>query len=395
MRDLEELRRVARADVYKAGRRAGVLERTADGGTEFRYEKDYLADGTPLATTLPLSLDSVRSFAGAVPPFFEGLLPEGHRLTVLQRAVKTSINDELSLLLAVGGDVPGDAQIIPAGQQLTYIPPLVEGDSPAELEFARFVDEIDTHALPGVQRKASASMISVPFSARYGQFILKLSQPEYPHLVENEAAHLKAATLMKIPVAEANLVTDRIGETGLLVRRFDRVHEEGSWRRLAFEDATQVLGLPPASKYQPDAGTVVNALARISEAPAVARRNLYLQFLFAWLTGNGDLHAKNIGVVEGPGGKWSIAPIFDIPCTLVYGDDSMALPISGRTRKLRSRDWAAFAAEVGLTERAAVSARTVALRAAAAVDYAALPFSGSPMNKVERELRWRRAELGH
>ena len=68
----------------------------------------------------------------------------------------------------------------------------------------------------------------------------------------------------------------------------------------------------------------------------------------------------------------------------------MALPISGRTRKLRSRDWAAFAAEVGLTE---VSARTVALRAAAAVDYAALPFSGSPMHKMERELRWRRAEL--
>ena len=72
----------------------------------------------------------------------------------------------------------------------------------------------------------------------------------------------------------------------------------------------------------------------------------------------------------------------------------MALPISGRTRKLSSRDWAAFAAEVGLTERAAVSARTVALRADAAVDYAARPFSGSPMRKMERELRWRRAELG-
>ncbi len=142
--------------MYKAGRRAGVLERTAEGGTEFRYEKDYLADrGTPVATTLPLGPDPVRSIAGAVPPFFEGLLPEGHRLTVLQRAVKTSISDELSLLLAVGNDVPGDVQIIPADQPLIDVPPLVEGDSPAELEFARFADEIDTHALPGVQRKAS------------------------------------------------------------------------------------------------------------------------------------------------------------------------------------------------------------------------------------------------
>ena len=382
--------------MYKAGRLAAVLERTSEGGTEFRYEKDYLAErGAPIATTLPLGPDPVRSIAGGVPPFFEGLLPEGHRLTVLQRAVKTSINDELSLLLAVGADVPGDVQIIPRGQPLTDVPPLVEGDSPAELEFARFVEEIDTHALPGVQRKASASMISVPFSARYGRFILKLSQPEYPHLVENEAVHLKAVRLMKIPVVEANLVTDSIGDTGLLVRRFDRVYEGRSWRRLAFEDATQVLGLPPASKYQPDSATVVNALAQIAEAPMVARRNLYLQFLFAWLTGNGDLHAKNVGVLEVPSGKWCIAPVFDIPCTLVYGDDSMALPISGRTRKLRSREWAAFAAEIGLAERAAMSARAVALRAATAVDYAALPFAGSPMHRMERELRWRREELGH
>lgn len=381
--------------MYKAGRRAAVLERTPDGGIEFRYEKDYLADGTPVATTLPLGPDPVRGIAGAAPPFFEGLLPEGHRLTVLRRAVKTSINDELSLLLAVGSDVPGDVQIVPAEQPVADIPALVEGDSPAELEFARFVDEIDTHALPGVQRKASASMISVPFSAQYGRSILKLSQSEYPHLVESEAVHLRAARLMKIPVAEVNLVTDRVGDIGLLVRRFDRIREGQSWRRLAFEDATQVLGLPPASKYQHDAVTVVNALAGIAEAPIVARRNLYLQFLFAWLTGNGDLHAKNVGVVEGPGGKWGIAPIFDIPCTLVYGDNSMALPICGRTRKLRSRDWAAFAAEVGLTERAAVAARAVALRAATAVDYAALPFRGSPVHQLERELRWRRAELVH
>jgi len=37
--------------------------------------------------------------AGALPSYFSGLLPEGRRLGALRRAVKTSADDELSLLL--------------------------------------------------------------------------------------------------------------------------------------------------------------------------------------------------------------------------------------------------------------------------------------------------------
>ncbi|WP_431968301.1 type II toxin-antitoxin system HipA family toxin [Nocardia sp. bgisy134] len=223
--------------------------------------------------------------------------------------------------------------------------------------------------------------------------ILELPQPEYPHLIENEAAHLHAARAMKLPVAEASLVADRTGEPGLLMRRFDRFFDNGSWERLAFEDGTQVLGLPPAAKYQADTATVVAALAGLTSAPLVTIRNLYMQFLFAWLTGNGDLHAKNVGVLKDKQGRWAIAPIYDIPCTLLYDDDSMALPIAGRTRKLRDRDWAAFAAEIGLPDRAAASAGEIALRAAAGVDYPRLPFSGSPLRRTERELRSRRMEI--
>lgn len=47
-------------------------------------------------------------------------------------------------------------------------------------------------------------------------------------------------------------------------------------------------GNPPAGKYTVDAVEVVRALAAVVHAPRVAVRNLYLQFLFAWLTGNGE-----------------------------------------------------------------------------------------------------------
>ncbi|MGW6333601.1 hypothetical protein [Nocardia rhamnosiphila] len=62
-------------------------------------------------------------------------------------------------------------------------------------------------------------------------------------------------------------------------------------------------------------------------------------------------------------------------------------------RCLKARDWIGFAAEIGLPDRGAASARAVALRAAEAVDYGRLPFTGSPVRKVERELGFRRSEL--
>ncbi|WP_280426213.1 type II toxin-antitoxin system HipA family toxin [Nocardia carnea] len=394
MTNFERLRTIRAADIYKSGRRAAQLTKNADGTVELRYLPEYAAGpARPIATTLPVTDDPIRTFGGSLPAYFAGLLPEGHRLSVLQRAVKTGLDDELSLLLAVGTDAPGDVQVVPRGEPLVEVPALVDGESPADLDFAALVNKVDPHALPGVQEKASASMISTPLAAGFGRFILKLSQPGFPYLVENEAAHLGAARALKVPVAAAELIADRTGLPGLLVRRFDRVAREGVWTRRAFEDATQVLGVPPSEKYAVDAVEVVRALADVTHARLVAVRNLYLQFLFAWLTGNGDLHGKNLGVLEDEDGRWSVAPIYDIPCTLIYDDDSMALPVAGRTRKLKARDWVAFAAEIGLPDRGAASARAVALRASDTVDFDRLPFSGSPLRRVERELRFRRGEL--
>ncbi|CAN5416860.1 hypothetical protein BH23ACT9_BH23ACT9_20100 [soil metagenome] len=76
-----------------------TLNRT-DAGVHFSYVDGY--DGPAVAATLPLSSEPVLRPAGAVPPFFSGLLPEGRRLAALRRQVKTSADDELSLLVAVG-----------------------------------------------------------------------------------------------------------------------------------------------------------------------------------------------------------------------------------------------------------------------------------------------------
>ena len=88
-----------------------------------------------------------------------------------------------------------------------------------------------------------------------------------------------------------------------------------------------------------------------------------------------------------------MAPIYDIPCTLLYGDDSLALPLSGKTKNLKAKHWADFAFALGLPQRAATAANTVALSVSGKVKLEDLPFTGSPLRGALRELRFRRGEL--
>lgn len=387
---LEALRGVGHADVYKRGVPAAVLRRQRDGGVMFEYLAEY--QGSAIATSLPQGTRAVATTGGGLPAFFAGVLPEGHRLNVLRGAVKTSRDDELSLLLAVGGDLPGDVTVLPSGVRPSAVTAAATGDVSA-LDFASLMEEPDLLGLAGVQDKLSASMLSTPVRSPKGEGILKIDPREHPHLVANEWAHLEAAKGLRIPVAQATLVNDCTGRRGLLVERFDRTMRESVTERLALEDAAQVMGILPAAKYSVTSEQVVLALAGVADASLIAVRNLYLQFVFAWLTGNGDLHAKNVSVLQQPDGAWTVSPVYDVPSTLVYGDNSMALNLDGRTTKLRARHWAAFAKSIGLTQKAAESANRLALGAAATVDWAALPFEGSVRRGAERELAARRREL--
>lgn len=109
------------------------------------------------------------------------------------------------------------------------------------------------------------------------------------------------------------------------------------------------------------------------KAKPVAIRNLYLQFVFAWLTGNGDLDAKNASILESRQGGWAVSPMYDTPCNLLYGDDTMALTISGKVKNLKAKHWQDFAAGIGLPERAVTVANNVALNGPAAIEATGRP----------------------
>lgn len=418
MKNLEDAKKVQQALVYKSGRAAATITRNPGSGVVFAYLPAYLSSGGPaIASTLPVLDVPVTLSHGAIPAFFSNLLPEGERLAKLRWAVKTTIADEFSLLLAAGANPVGDIHIVPAGEQPETIPALLTATkSMADIRFADFAaipGPVDASSLPGHQDKVTASYIHDKDRSR--AYLMKFNDGSHARQVETEFLMLSKARKLGIPVAAARLVHDGEGAAALLVARFDR-SPGGS---LAVEDGAQLLGLPPSRKYSVPAEAVATALIGMCAADVLAARNIFLQFLFAWLTGNGNLHAKNLAVLQQSSGEWFVAPAFDLQCTLAAeieqgfaagvpggivtdltdGDPSrdpgMALPIGGRAGSrtgLNRNDWLRFARTLKLPERLAGKCIQKALDASA-LTMAELPFERDVSAAVVRVLDIRRKAM--
>ncbi|HTX97602.1 MAG TPA: HipA domain-containing protein [Mycobacterium sp.] len=118
--------------------------------------------------------------------------------------------------------------------------------------------DADPVGLAGVQPKVSAAMLSAPAQTRSGPAILKLNPVQYPLIVENEHFFMTMAAACGLRVAMTSLLHDAEGRSALLVTRFDRA---GS-RRIAQEDACQVAGIYPASKYRIKVESAITAQRR-------------------------------------------------------------------------------------------------------------------------------------
>ena len=398
-RNIQELGGVEKADVYKGAHLAAHLTRS-DAGVRFEYTPEYLASELPrIAHTLPKIEEPKIVASGGIPSFFAGLLPEGRRLHALQRAIKTSADDELSLLLAIGEDVVGDVKVMPHGDPQTSTKPLVEVKKTFdEIKFAALMKEyaeVDKVGIPGVQEKVSAKRIWLPAARADSNYILKLESPDYPLIIENEDYFLRTARGSLTDVVETELVHDAEGKSGLLVTRFDRtVDSNGNPISQAVEDACQVLDKWPADKYNMTAEEVVLKLSKVCSSQKLAARELFKQFCFAWLTGNGDLHAKNLSILSTQEGEWRISPAYDLPSTVLYGDRSLALSIAGKKTGHSRRSLIEFGVTVGLSVKLATKILDEMLESTSSVikdlDQGCLAFNSKIISDTIAELRYRR-----
>ncbi len=89
---------------------AGLISET-DTGYEFTYDAEYLSSHRAVPVSLSLPLTSETYVSKTLFPFFDGLIPEGWLLGVVERNWKLDETDRFGLMLAACRDCIGDVKI--------------------------------------------------------------------------------------------------------------------------------------------------------------------------------------------------------------------------------------------------------------------------------------------
>ena len=93
---------------------AGIVLEDEDGFI-FTYDTEYIKKNSqPVSLTLPLKEESYKS--NVLFPFFDGLIPEGWLLEIVEENWKLNERDRMGLLLAACRDCIGDVHIEPADE---------------------------------------------------------------------------------------------------------------------------------------------------------------------------------------------------------------------------------------------------------------------------------------
>lgn len=287
----------------------------------------------PISNSLPVEGSPFLPEEGLAHRWFANLLPEEGARGALVRRLGVA-DDDFSLLAAIGGDCAGALQLLLPGQE-----PSAEYSEPVAMDndqlarwaegrerfalFDRYAGQAARLSLAGAQDKIPVVMtgdtLALPGGNAPSTHLIKFSAN--PALILNELYMNRLAALADLPVP-----LSRVGRAGkgayLLVERYDRARDEhGAVRRLHQEDFCQALGLPRRLKYQEDGGPSLGdctaLLRRATVNPAKGVRQLLRWQIFNVLTGNSDGHAKNVSLLQDEGGNWSLAPCYDLLCTLV------------------------------------------------------------------------------
>ncbi|GHT30279.1 phosphatidylinositol kinase [Bacteroidia bacterium] len=101
-----------RAKIYLFDQLARILTED-ESGFAFRYDSTYLQhpQAEAVSLTMPLKADAYQ--ATVLFPFFDGLIPEGWLLNIVEHSWKINQRDRMSLLLTCCKDCIGAVSVIP------------------------------------------------------------------------------------------------------------------------------------------------------------------------------------------------------------------------------------------------------------------------------------------
>lgn len=186
-----------------------------------------------------------------------------------------------------------------------------------------------------------------------GQYILKPEPSRFSALPQNEHLTMRLASLVEIETPPFGLVRLKDGAIAYVVKRFDRLAGGG---KLPVEDFCQLGEIQPKDKYElGSAELCVRLLRKYASEPLIEIRKLFRLLLFGWWTANGDMHMKNFSLITGEDGTRRLSPAYDLVNTrlVLPDDDSLAVMMCGRKKKITRRKWLDFAEYCRIPRRAA------------------------------------------
>lgn len=324
-------------NVFLNSRLVGRLLRDSSGATSFQYDPGWLAWAHTMPVSLSLPLREQAYTGAPVRAVFENLLPDNDELR-RRIAGRTHADgtDAWSLLRAIGHDCVGALQFLEPGRDPGPAG-AVDGEPVSTKEIAGILASLARNPLgigesedfrisiAGAQEKTALLRWNdawlKPRGTTATTHIFKPSIGRLPngldltHSVENEFLCLRLIQSLGLPAPEAR-ISQYGGRSVLIVERFDRHWtEDGRLLRLPQEDFCQALSVPPALKYESDGGPGPEAILRLlrdSDTPTEDQRTFLKALVVFWLLGATDGHAKNFSIFLYPGGRYRLAPLYDV-----------------------------------------------------------------------------------
>jgi serine/threonine-protein kinase HipA len=345
--------------VWMNGEKVGRWIMPSNGPQQLHYDDEWLAsdNARPLSLSMPLGPFGTQYQGAVVERFFDNLLPDSRAIRErLRQHFSAQSTRAFDLLTEIGRDCIGAVQLLPVdesppdvrsikGEPLTpaAIERLLQGLlSPTPIGRHEEIQDFRI-SLAGAQEKTallrSGRKWMRPLGATPTTHIVKLPIGEAHQgidlstSVENEWLSARILRAYSVPVAECWV--ERFGEQQtLIVERFDRrLSTDRTWiARLPQEDGCQATGTAREQKYEVDGGpgirTIMDLLLGSSQAQQDRFDFLRTQVLF-WMLCAIDGHAKNFGLFLEAGGRFRLAPRYDV---------ISAFPVLGtRSRQLSPR----------------------------------------------------------
>ena len=212
-----------------------------------------------------------------------------------------------------------------------------------DIEVQRYAGKI---SIQGVQPKLSAKLSvkdqSFQLTDKDGDFILKPQVDNFKELPQNEDLTMHLAELAGMKVPWHGLIKAKDGSLIYAIKRFDRLPRK---RKLPQEDFAQLMGATRTTKYQASMEKVCEIIEEFCTYPVIELEKLFRLTLFAFLTGNEDMHLKNFSLQTDLKNIVKLTPAYDLVNTtiaMVDPKEEMALELNGKKHGFIRSDFISY-----------------------------------------------------